>query len=78
MEPKQGRSSWLGPGAILSSLTDEEIRERMEEAIDSVPYAVGINNHMGSKVTGDERVMSIVLDVCRERVVLYRQQDKLP
>ena len=37
----------------------------MEEAIDSVPYAVGINNHMGSKVTGDERVMSIVLDVCR-------------
>ena len=52
MEPKQGRSSWLGPGAILSSLTDEEIRERMEEAIDSVPYAVGINNHMGSKVTG--------------------------
>lgn len=71
MEPKQGRSSWLGPGAILSSLTDEEIRERMEEAIDSVPYAVGINNHMGSKVTGDERVMSIVLDVCRERGLFF-------
>ncbi|EGG32896.1 divergent polysaccharide deacetylase family protein [Paenibacillus sp. HGF5] len=71
MEPKQGRSSWLGPGAILSSLTDEEIRKRMEEAIDSVPYAVGINNHMGSKVTGDERVMSIVLDVCRERGLFF-------
>ncbi|MCV4232537.1 divergent polysaccharide deacetylase family protein [Virgibacillus sp. LDC1] len=71
MEPKQGRSSWLGPGAILSSLTDEEIRKRMEEAIDSVPYAVGINNHMGSKVTGDERVMSIVLEVCRERGLFF-------
>ncbi|MGG3306774.1 divergent polysaccharide deacetylase family protein [Paenibacillus lautus] len=71
MEPKQGRASWLGPGAILSSLTDEEIRKRMEEAIDSIPYAVGINNHMGSKVTGDERVMSIVLDVCRERGLFF-------
>ncbi|MDH6669840.1 polysaccharide deacetylase 2 family uncharacterized protein YibQ [Paenibacillus sp. LBL] len=71
MEPKQGRASWLGPGAILSSLTDEEIRKRMEEAIDSVPYAIGINNHMGSKVTGDERIMSIVLDVCKERGLFF-------
>ncbi|MHA2856102.1 divergent polysaccharide deacetylase family protein [Paenibacillus lautus] len=71
MEPKKGRASWLGPGAILSSLTDEEIRQRMEEAIDSVPYAVGINNHMGSKITGDERVMSIVLDVCRARGLFF-------
>ncbi|GIP03212.1 hypothetical protein J28TS4_16190 [Paenibacillus lautus] len=71
MEPIKGRASWLGPGAILSSLTDEEIRQRMEEAIDSVPYAVGINNHMGSKITGDERVMSIVLDVCRARGLFF-------
>lgn len=28
MEPKQGRPEWLGPGAILSSMTDEEIRRR--------------------------------------------------
>ncbi|HAF99429.1 MAG TPA: divergent polysaccharide deacetylase family protein [Paenibacillus lactis] len=71
MEPKKGRSSWLGPGAILSSLTDEEIRQRMEEAIDSIPYAVGLNNHMGSKITGDERGMSIVLDVCRARGLFF-------
>ncbi|GAB6926372.1 divergent polysaccharide deacetylase family protein [Paenibacillus sp. JCM 10914] len=71
MEPKQGRASWLGPGAILSSLTDEEVRKRMEEAIDSIPYAIGVNNHMGSKITGDERIMSIVLDVCKERGLFF-------
>lgn len=71
MEPQQGRASWLGPGAILSSMTDTEIRQKMEEAIDSVPYAIGINNHMGSKVTGDERIMSIVLDVCKERGLFF-------
>nr|WP_209862696.1 divergent polysaccharide deacetylase family protein [Paenibacillus shirakamiensis] len=71
MEPKQGRASWLGPGAILSSLTDAEVRSRVEKAIDNVPYAVGINNHMGSKITADERIMSIVLDVCKERGLFF-------
>jgi uncharacterized protein len=71
MEPKQGRPEWLGPGAILSSMTDEEIRRKVEAAVDQVPYAVGMNNHMGSKVTGDERVMSVILEVCRERGLFF-------
>ncbi|MGG6311516.1 divergent polysaccharide deacetylase family protein [Paenibacillus macerans] len=71
MEPKQGQPEWLGPGAILSGMTDAEIRKRVDEAIDQVPYAAGINNHMGSKVTGDERVMSIIFDVCRERGLFF-------
>lgn len=71
MEPKQGKAEWLGPGAITSKMTDEEVRKRMEEAIDHVPYAVGVNNHMGSKITGDERIMSIVLDVCKEHGLFF-------
>ncbi|WP_433923148.1 divergent polysaccharide deacetylase family protein [Paenibacillus taichungensis] len=71
MEPKKGRPEWLGPGAITSNLTDEEVRERVEKAIDEVPYAVGMNNHMGSKITSDKRIMSIVLDVCRERGLFF-------
>ncbi|WP_246246151.1 divergent polysaccharide deacetylase family protein [Paenibacillus lemnae] len=71
MEPKQGRASWLGPGVIKSTMKDAEIREVMEKAIQDVPYAVGVNNHMGSKVTGDERIMSVVLDVCREHGLFF-------
>jgi hypothetical protein len=71
MEPKKGRPEWLGPGAITSNLTDEEVRDRVEKAIDEVPYAVGMNNHMGSKITSDKRIMSIVLDVCRERGLFF-------
>lgn len=71
MEPKQGNPKWLGPGAITSNMSNEEIRKRVEEAIDNVPYAVGMNNHMGSKITGDERIMSIVLEVCRERGLFF-------
>ncbi|WP_235886075.1 divergent polysaccharide deacetylase family protein [Paenibacillus cymbidii] len=71
MEPKQGRKEWLGPGAITTALSDDEIRKRVGAAIDDVPYAVGINNHMGSRATGDKRVMTIVLEVCKERGLFF-------
>lgn len=71
MEPKHGKKSWLGPGAITTDLSDEEIRKRIESAIDNVPYAVGMNHHMGSKVTEDKRIMRIILEVCKERNLYY-------
>ena len=48
LEPKKGKKSWLGPGAITTDLSDEEIRKRVKDAIESIPYAVGMNHHMGS------------------------------
>ncbi|WP_434481685.1 divergent polysaccharide deacetylase family protein [Paenibacillus glycanilyticus] len=71
MEPNQGRKEWLGPGAITADLSDAEIRKRVEEAIDNVPYAVGMNNHMGSKITANERIMRIVVAVCKERGLFF-------
>ncbi|GFN33866.1 hypothetical protein PCURB6_41260 [Paenibacillus curdlanolyticus] len=71
MEPNKGKREWLGPGAITTDLSDAEIRKRVEAAIDNVPYAVGMNNHMGSKATSDERVMRIVLTVCKERGLFF-------
>ncbi|MBP1156643.1 MULTISPECIES: divergent polysaccharide deacetylase family protein [unclassified Paenibacillus] len=72
MEPKSGsKDKWLGPGAITTDLTEDEIRRRVNAAIDDVPYAVGINNHMGSKVTADPRVIYIILEECQKRGVFF-------
>ncbi|MGF7045664.1 polysaccharide deacetylase 2 family uncharacterized protein YibQ [Paenibacillus sp. DS2015] len=71
MEPKSGNVRWLGPGAITSNLSDVEIRKRIEDAIDDIPHAVGMNNHMGSRITGDERIMTIVLQICKERGLIF-------
>jgi uncharacterized protein len=71
MEPVKGKKSWLGPGAITTDLPDEEIRNRVVAAVENVPYAVGMNNHMGSKATADPRVMRIVLEVCKERNLFF-------
>jgi polysaccharide deacetylase 2 family uncharacterized protein YibQ len=34
MEPVRGKRSWLGPGAITTDLSDDEIRSRVEKAKD--------------------------------------------
>ena len=68
---KKGKKSWLGPQGITTDLSDEEIRRRVEAAIQDVPHAVGMNHHMGSKATEDERVMRIVLEVCKENGLFY-------
>ncbi|MDQ0268368.1 divergent polysaccharide deacetylase family protein [Cytobacillus purgationiresistens] len=71
MEPKKGKKSWLGPGAITADLEDEEVRKRVEQAIQNVPHAVGMNHHMGSKITENKRIMRIVLQVCAEHGLYY-------
>ncbi|MCQ6563128.1 divergent polysaccharide deacetylase family protein [Paenibacillus mendelii] len=71
MEPNQGKKEWLGPGAITTSMDDAEIRKRVEEAIRDVPHAIGMNNHMGSKITADERAMRIVLSVVKENNMFF-------
>lgn len=71
MEPNRGKRSWLGPGAITTDLSDEEIRQRVEDAVHDVPHAIGMNNHMGSKATSDRRVMRIVLEVCKAHGLFF-------
>nr|WP_232697408.1 divergent polysaccharide deacetylase family protein [Brevibacillus daliensis] len=71
MEPMRGKKSWLGPGAITSDLSDDEVRKRIHAAIDDVPHAIGMNNHMGSKITQNKRIMRIILEVCKERGLIY-------
>lgn len=66
LEPKKGKASWLGPMPITSDLSTEEVKKRVRNAIEDVPYAKGINNHMGSKIVGNERIMRAVLEVANE------------
>lgn len=71
MEPIKGKKEWLGPKAITTDLSDQEIEKRIEQAIQDVPHAIGMNNHMGSKVTADERIMRIILSVCKKHNLFY-------
>lgn len=41
----------LGPGALLANMYPKQITSALLNALETVPHAVGVNNHMGSKLT---------------------------
>ena len=46
---------------ITVNMSDEEIQEMTRKAIQTIPGLIGVNNHQGSRATGDKRVMKVVL-----------------
>ncbi|CAK7055131.1 divergent polysaccharide deacetylase family protein [Tissierella sp.] len=50
MEPEKGDPKWLGPRAIRSSFCNDEVKEIVQDALEQIQWAKGINNHMGSKI----------------------------
>ncbi|MDQ6800069.1 MAG: divergent polysaccharide deacetylase family protein [Acidobacteriota bacterium] len=61
MEPEQFPRVSPGSGAVLTSMSDVEIARTTAAGLQAVPYARGMNNHMGSRATADRRVMESVL-----------------
>lgn len=62
MEPIDYPKRDPGQGAIFVHYDYDRIRTLTRSAIQAVPGARGINNHMGSRVTEDRRVIGYVLD----------------
>ncbi len=61
-----------GPHAVYLSMDEAAIEKTVAENIDSLPYPpVGMNNHMGSAVTRDERAMRPILKLVKERGMYY-------
>jgi len=69
MEPEGSEDP--GDGAILMAHEDAEIRRRVRHALERVPHARGISNHMGSKATADERIMRQILSELKARNLLF-------
>ncbi|MDR5659513.1 divergent polysaccharide deacetylase family protein [Serpentinicella sp. ANB-PHB4] len=66
MQPHTGNPKWLGEKGITTDLSTDEIKSILREAIEEVPFAVGLNNHMGSKATEDLRIMTAIIEVLKE------------
>ena len=70
MEP---RSSTVdpGPNALLTNLSETELRQRLEWGFGRFSNYVGLNNHMGSKFTSDSKAMRIVIEEITRRGLLF-------
>ena len=60
-----------GPGALYVGDETERIEVIMEENISCVPFAAGVNNHMGSKFTACKREISEALRVVEKRGLFF-------
>jgi polysaccharide deacetylase 2 family uncharacterized protein YibQ len=70
MEPMQGRVE-SGEYTLLTGLSAEEIGKRMQKAMADVPFAIGVNNHMGSKATTDSVLLSAVFTEMQKNGYFY-------
>lgn len=64
MESLAGKQ--LGPGAITANMKPSDIRQTLLSALNTVPDAVGLNNHMGSKLTQLTQPMVATMDFLNE------------
>lgn len=51
-----------GKGGIVVGMSEEEIRETISSNLKLVPNAIGVNNHMGSRVTENAALTRVILD----------------
>jgi polysaccharide deacetylase 2 family uncharacterized protein YibQ len=76
MEPVT--KDWPGPNALLLSLSKEEFRDRLRQSFDRFHGFVGINNHMGSRLTADGGSMAMVMAELRNRDLLFLDSKTTP
>ena len=60
-----------GPGKITTAMSDSAVVAQLQDDLDRVPLAKGVNNHEGSKATADERVMKDVVSVLAARGLFF-------
>lgn len=69
MEAINGKA--LGPGGITGTMNRERIDFIVQESLDSVPYVVGVNNHMGSRLTQNPTIMGWLMDILVEHKLFF-------
>ena len=70
MEPQDAGEN-PGPGALLTNMDAQAIRQHLAMYLDKWEGYVGINNHMGSKFTSDPGRMGVVMEELKARGLMW-------
>ena len=71
MEPIQYPRVNPGPGAILSSMLPDILLDQLRKNIKDIPHIVGVNNHMGSKVTSSSDQMNQIFTILKKENLFF-------
>jgi len=71
MEPEEYPNVDPGPGALLARMSPDELIAQLRRDLDEIPEAVGVNNHMGSRLTRESAQLNQIFSVLRERGLFF-------
>ncbi|MDX2441758.1 MAG: divergent polysaccharide deacetylase family protein [Desulfobacterales bacterium] len=71
MEPIEYPSVNPGPGALLTSMSPDELIEQLRKDLDDVPSIKGVNNHMGSRMTTVSTQMYQIFSILKQRNLFF-------
>ena len=71
MEPDEYPRADPGPGALLTSMSPDELIRQLIDDIHSVPDARGVNNHMGSKMTTVSSQMYQIFSILKKEGLFF-------
>ncbi len=71
MEPNEYPAIDPGPGALLMSMSPDELISQLNKNIESVPGVIGVNNHMGSKMTTESARLHQIFSVLKQRGLFF-------
>ncbi|QSX37324.1 divergent polysaccharide deacetylase family protein [Shewanella sedimentimangrovi] len=61
----------LGPGGLTNQMSESQFKQQVAQAMDSVPYIKGVNNHMGSLLTQLPAPMSWLMEMLKSRELYF-------
>ncbi len=70
-EPKDYPRINPGPGAILVSMKPSQIRRTILSDLTTVPGVIGANNHQGSRLMEDKKLVKYALEVLKRRGLFF-------
>ncbi len=71
MEPREYPTVDPGPGALITSMSPNQLLAELKRDLDAVPYISGVNNHMGSRLTEDAARMRQVFTILKKRRLFF-------
>lgn len=71
MEPLEYPSVDPGPGALLSSMSADDLIVQLRNDLSDVPGIKGVNNHMGSKLTAESARLYQVFSVLKQEGLFF-------
>jgi polysaccharide deacetylase 2 family uncharacterized protein YibQ len=71
MEPNEYPKINPGPGALLTSMSPDQLIRQLNKNLDAIPSIKGVNNHMGSKMTTVSTQLYQIFSILKKRGLFF-------